>query len=148
MEVKKMKKLLIMLVCMTLLAGCGQDKKKETNQNSTDNNNVTDTNDTTQQNMSWYDRFESGLKDKNIAYTAKTSIDASTIGGVEGYRYSTENGDIDVYKYEDGDDFNKIMREKKINLNGTSKNVEVNDHYVIVRDGLSDDIVNIFKGLK
>ena len=41
-----------------------------------------------------------------------------------------------------------IMKEKKIRMNDKDSNVEVNDHYVIVSDGLSDDIMNVFRGLK
>ena len=145
-----MKKLMMVMMCVTLLAGCGNDDKKNNNDNNTaNNNNVTDTNDNkTNTNDNWFDRFESDLKGKNVNYSNKTSLDATTIGGAEGYRYATENGNIDVYRFEDGDELNRIMKEKKIRMNDKDTNVEVNDHYVIVSDGLSDDIMNVFRGLK
>jgi len=146
---RKMKRILIALVCMTLLAGCGNnDNKDNANSNSTTDDVTDTTGDTTNNTDDWYKRFESGLNDQSITYSAKTSLDATTIGGAEGYRYTTENGNIDVYRFEDGDDFNKIMEEKKVNLNGTDTNVEINDHMVIVSDGVSDDVMNIFKNLK
>lgn len=145
-----MKKLMMVMMCVTLLAGCGNGDKKNNNDNNTaNNNNVTDTNDNkTNTNDNWFDRFESDLKGKNVNYSNKTSLDATTIGGAEGYRYATENGNIDVYRFEDGDELNRIMKEKKIRMNDKDSNVEVNDHYVIVSDGLSDDIMNVFRGLK
>lgn len=42
----------------------------------------------------------------------------------------------------------KIMNDKKLDIDGKSQNVEINDHYVIVSDGLSDNILNIFRNLK
>ena len=147
-----MKKFMMMMVCVSLLAGCGnKDDNNPTNNNNgnTPNNNVTDsTYDDGTTNMSWYDNFEAGLKDKNIAYTSRSELDATTIGGTEGYRYVTENGNIDVYRFEDGSDFERIVKEKKIDIEGKSRNVEVNDHMIIVSDDLSDDVLNVFRGLK
>lgn len=143
-----MKKVLIVFMCMTILAGCTQNGTNDTNQNTptndttdTNNNNTNDTND-------WFDKFETGLKENNIHYSAKTSLDATTIGGAEGYRYTTENGHIDIYRFEDGDDFDRIVSEKQLNLNGQNTKVEVNDHLIIVSDGVSDDVLNVFRGLK
>lgn len=143
-----MKKILVLLMCFTLFAGCSQKTTDDNNQNRTYTGTSDPNNDKAEDNDDWYGRFESGLGNKNIAYSAKSSIDASTIGGVEGYRYTTENGNIDVYRYEDGDELNRIMNEKKVTVDGVDRNVEVNGNYVIVSDGLSDDILNIFRGLK
>lgn len=147
MEAKVMKKIFVLLLCFTLLTGCGRDTTDQNQSNNSSNNNVTDKN-TDNQGDDWYTRFESGLKGKNVNYSSKSVLDAASIGGVEGYRYVTENGNIDVYRYEDGDDFNKIVKNKKLNIDGSEKNIEVNDHYVIVSDGLSDDVMSIFRGLK
>lgn len=150
MEVKKMKKLIMSLMCLGMLVGCGNDKTTTDNRdNTTPNENVTDrtednrTNDTT-----WLENFETGLKGGQVNYSTKSALDAASIGGAEGYRYVTDNGNIDVYRFEDGDELNRIMKEKKIRMNDKDSNVEVNDHYVIVSDGLSDDIMNVFRGLK
>ncbi len=151
-----MKKLLVIMLCLTFFTGCGNDTNTTNKGDNPSQNNVTDNNANndqnnnqgTNQNDDWFTRFESGLKGKNVNYTNKTSLDATTIGGAEGYRYATENGNIDVYRYEDGDDFNKIVKDKKLNINGADKNVEINDHYVIVSDGLNDDVMGIFRGLK
>lgn len=144
-----MKKILIALVCMTLLAGCGNnDKNDNAHSNSVADDIADTTDDIVDDTQDWYGRFETSLKDKSINYSAKTSLDATTIGGIEGYRYTTENGNIDVYRFEDGDDFNKIMKEKKVNLDGKDSNVEINDHMVIISDGLSEDIMDVFRGSK
>ena len=78
-----MKKVLIVFMCMTILAGCTQNGTNDTNQNTptndttdTNNNNTNDTND-------WFDKFETGLKENNIHYSAKSSLDATTSGGAE-----------------------------------------------------------------
>ena len=94
----------------------------------------------------WYTRFENRLKEGNITYSSKNVLDATSVGGVEGYRYVTDNGNIDVYRYEDGDEFNRIMSEKTIG--DDKKKVEVNDHMVIVSDGLSEDVLDVFRNLK
>lgn len=143
-----MKKILVALLCMTLLAGCGNDNKNQTNNNSVSDDIADTTDDIVNDTEDWFGRFESGLKDKSINYSAKSSLDATTIGGAEGYRYTTENGNIDIYRFEDGDDLNKIMEEKKVNLNGKDTNVEINDHMVIVSDGVSEDVMGVFRGLK
>lgn len=143
-----MKKLLIAMMCVSLLSGCANNDTPNNDNNAT-GNGVNDTgngvNDTAQ---SWYGNFENGLKNKNVSYSSKTSLDASTIGGVEGYRYATQNGNIDIYRYEDGEELNRIMKDKNISVNGATQEVEVNDHYVIVTEGVSDEVLNIFRGLK
>lgn len=79
--------------------------------NTTPNDNNTSKPD---QAEDWYTKFENGLKEGNITYSSKNVLDATSVGGVEGYRYVTDNGNIDVYRYEDGDEFNRIMSEKTI----------------------------------
>lgn len=144
-----MKKILITLVCMTLLAGCGNnDKNDNAHSNSVADDIADTTDDIVDDTKDWYERFETGLKDKSINYSAKTSLDATTVGGAEGYRYTTENGNIDVYRFEDSDEFNKIMEEKKVNLEGKDTNVEINDHMVIISDGVSEDVMSVFRELK
>lgn len=151
-----MKKLLIFMLCMTFLTGCGNDDRTDTNNNKvSDNNTITNkdgvgnANDSVANDMeNWYDNFENALEGKNVNYSTKSSIDATSIGGVEGYRYTTENGNIDVYRFVDGDEFNKIMKDKKINVDGKDAKVEVNGHMVIVSDGVSEDVLSVFRGLK
>lgn len=155
-----MKKIILALMLVTVLAGCAGRTNNNTSNTTTPSDNSTNTNDNTtkstdqnsgtaqNQTTDWYGNFETGLKGKNVNYTSKSSLDASTIGGVEGYRYVTENGNIDIYRFEDGEDLNKIKTEKKITTNGTTSNVEVVDHYVIVSDNLSDDVLNIFRNMK
>lgn len=142
-----MKKLLMLLLCLTVFTGCSNDTPNNNKDNNSSNSNVTDNrNNTNNQNDDWYTRFESGLKDKNITYSSKNVLDATSIGGAEGYRYVTENGNIDVYRYEDGDDYDRIVKEKKLGEDG--RKVEVNGHMIIVSDGLSEDVLGIFRGLK
>ena len=155
-----MKKLLIALTLMFALAGCTRN-----NTNNTDNNNKPNTNETmpndsipnstspnsdtnNANNTSWYDQFESGLRNNNFTYTAKTSLDPTPVGGVEGYRYMANNGYIDVYRFDEGEKLNKIKKDKKITIDGEEKNVEVNGHWVMVNDKLSDDVLYMFRGLK
>lgn len=143
-----MKKIFMMMLCLSMFTGCSNDSSKD---NDKSYNEISDKNDnqTNQSNASdWYNRFETEMKNKSLNYSTKTSLDASTIGGTEGYRYATDNGNIDIYRFEDGDDFNKIVKDKKININNEDKSVEVNDHYVIVSDGLSEDVMSVFRGLK
>lgn len=148
MEVVKMKKLIMAMICIAVLTGCtnGDETTNNDTNNTSENTNDTINNvdDTT---TSWFGNFEDALQANEITYSSKTSLDASSIGGIEGYRYVTESGNIDIYRYEDGDDFDKIVQNQKISLNGTDYDVELNDHYVIVSDGLSDDILQIFRNL-
>ncbi|MEG0365241.1 MAG: hypothetical protein RR585_00290 [Coprobacillus sp.] len=146
-----MKKLLMLMMCMMVLAGCASDPKVD--ESNANNNNNNTTNDTTDNSVAdkvsdWYNRFESEMKNKSIAYTSREKLDATAIGGVEGYRYVTENGNIDVYRFENGDEYNKIMKDKKIRLNDKDYNVEVRNNMVIVSDKLSDDVKDIFNGMK
>lgn len=144
-----MKKLLMLMMCMMVLAGCSSDPKvDESNQNNNNTTNDTADNSVTDKVSDWYNRFETEMKNKSLAYTSREKLDASTIGGVEGYRYVTENGNIDVYRFENGDEYDKIMKDKKIKLNDKDYNVEVRNNMVIVSDKLSDDVKNIFNGMK
>lgn len=145
-----MKKLLMLMMCLTVLVGCTNDPKVDDNNANNNNNNTNDTtNDSAADKVSdWYNRFESEMKNKNITYTSREKLDATTIGGVEGHRYVTENGNIDVYRFENGDEYNKIMKDKKIRLNDKDYNVEVRNNMVIVSDKLSDDVKSIFNGMK
>lgn len=140
-----MKKILMLLLCLAMFTGCSNDTPNDNKDNNSSNSNITD-NNTSHQTDDWYTRFESGLKDKNITYSSKNALDAASIGGAEGYRYVTENGNIDVYRYEDGDDYDRIVKEKKLGEDG--RKVEVNGHMIIVSDGLSEDILGVFRGLK
>jgi hypothetical protein len=145
---RKMKKLLIILSCVFLLGACGQ-KDTTKNDNNSVADDVTDTaDDIADDTEDWFKRFETELGNSNIAYSTKTSIDASSIGGVEGYRYTTDNGHIDVYRFEDNNTLDEIVKNKKISVDGKDTKVEVNDHMVIVSDGVSEDVLNVFRGLK
>lgn len=134
-----MKKILALLLCMSFFTGCSttNDSVDDTasnnpvTDNTTQNNNNTSTPDKTDD---WYTKFENGLKDGNINYSSKNVLDASDVGGVEGYRY------------DDGDEFDRIMSEKTIG--DDKRKVEVNDHMVIVSDGLSEDVLDVFRNLK
>lgn len=160
-----MKKLLIVLTLMLALTGCTRNNTDNTDKN---NNNKPSTNETTPNdgipnstspnsdtnnanntsNTTWYDQFELGLRNSNFTYTAKTSLDPTPVGGVEGYRYMGNNGYIDVYRFDEGEKLNQIKKDKKIKINGEEKNVEVNGHWVMVDDQLSDDVLSMFRGLK
>ena len=148
-----MKKILVLLLCMSFFTGSSSqtDTPNDTANNNRSTENVTENennnnNTATNQTDDWYTRFENGLKEGNITYSSKNVLDATSVGGVEGYRYVTDNGNIDVYRYEDGDEFNRIMSEKTIG--DDKKKVEVNDHMVIVSDGLSEDVLDVFRNLK
>ena len=160
-----MKKLIIALTLMFALSGCTRNNTNDTDKNNK-NNNKPNTNETTpndtvpgtsnpngtmpnsNNNTSWYDQFETGLRDSNFSYTAKTSLDPSSIGGVEGYRYMGQTGNVDVYRFDEGEKLDKIRKDKKINIDGEEKKVEVNGNWVIVSDSLSEDVLNMFRGLK
>lgn len=147
-----MKKIIALLLCMTVFTGCGNqnDSTKDTANNNRSTDNVTENennnNTTIKQTDDWYTQFENGLKEGNVNYSSKNVLDATSVGGVEGYRYVTDNGNIDIYRYEDGEELERIMKEKTIG--DDKKKVEVNDHMVIVSDGVSEDILDIFRNLK
>ena len=145
-----MKKLLVMLMCMSLLAGCSSNNDSTDVDNKTPENNTTDSvaDDTKDTTNDWYGRFESELKNKSVAYTSRSTLNATSIGGAEGYRYTTENGNVDVYRFEDGEEFEKIKKDKKITVDGKEYNVSIKDKMVIVTDNLKDDVKNVFEGMK
>lgn len=152
-----MKKILVMMLCMTLLSGCGNKDTVDNHPNDNTKDNVTDNvrddlndakNDVVDGMENWYNRFETALGNEKVEYSSKSSLDAQSIGGVEGYRYTVDGGNVDVYRFVDGDDFNRIVEEKKINLNGKDTKVEVNDHMIIVSDGVSENILKVFRNLK
>ena len=78
----------------------------------------------------------------------KEKLDASLVNGVEGYRYITDNGNIDIYRYEQGNNFDQIARDKRLTIDGKERQVEVNGNYVIVSDGVDQGILDIFKNMK
>lgn len=158
-----MKKILIVLALMMSLSGCTRNPtdNNDNNNNNTPNTNETMPNDTvpgtsnpngnmpnSNNNTSWYDQFETGLRDNNFNYTAKTSLDPSSIGGTEGYRYMGTSGYVDVYRFDEGEKLDKIKKDKKMKIDGEEKQVEVNGNWVIVNDSLSEDVLNMFRGLK
>lgn len=140
-----MKKLFILLLCLAFFTGCSsQDKKEETQKNQPSTSDVNENQN--QSTDDWYTQFEKSLEDNKIQYSSKNMLDAKSVGGVEGYRYVTDNGNIDIYRYEDGDDFERILKEKTIGED--QQKVEINDHMVIVSEGVSQDILDVFKNLK
>lgn len=154
-----MKKLLIALTLVFALSGCTRNPTDNTNKNNNTNkpntnetipndNNQTGSLPNTDNNTSWYDRFETGLRDNRFPYSAKTSLDPSSIGATEGYRYVGQSGSVDIYRFDEGEKLTKIKNDKKININGEEKKVEVNGNWVIVNDSLSEDVLNMFRGLK
>lgn len=155
----EMKKLLMMMLCLSMFTGCSRNNTTTTpneDQDTTYNGTGMGGNDSTNGNNSttpnatgdWYNRFETEMKNKNLKYSTKTSLDASTIGGAEGYRYVTDNGNVDIYRFEDGEDFKRIMKEKKVRLDDKDTKVEVNGNYIIVSEGLSNDVLDVFRGLR
>lgn len=140
-----MKKFLLMMLCLSVFTGCSRDDKKDDNNSNTSYQETNQLSDVSDQ---WMSRFETELKNNKVKYTERNSLDASTVGGLKGYRYKIDDGYIDIYQFEDNDDLKRIAKEKKIKLNDKEYKVEVNDHYVIVSDNLSEDILDIFRRIK
>ncbi len=109
-----MKKIFAMMLCLFILLGCSQKDNDTANTNE-----INQSSEKTKDDIDdWYTRFEDNLKNKNINYKNKTNIDVSQIGAKEGYRYDGDNGSIEVYRFEDGEDFNRIVKEQKLKKDG------------------------------
>ncbi len=150
-----MKKLIAMILSLSILTGCmntndTNDKVNEGQNNNQpqDNNELSDYNQNNTNEGDWYNNFETALSDKDFKYTSKEKLDASLVNGVEGYRYITDNGNIDIYRYEQGNNFDQIARDKRLTIDGKERQVEVNGNYVIVSDGVDQGILDIFKNMK
>jgi hypothetical protein len=139
-----MKKIFAMMLCLFILLGCSQKDNDTANTNE-----INQSSEKTKDDIDdWYTRFEDNLKNKNINYKNKTNIDVSQIGAKEGYRYDGDNGSIEVYRFEDGEDFNRIVKEKKLKKDGKDVDVEIKDHMVILTENLENDILDIFRNMK
>lgn len=141
-----MKKILILSMAMMMFVGCSRNNVDSSKMDTSQDANETVENMTDEM-KDWYNQFETKLSDSQVTYSSKSSIDGSSIGAAEGYRYATEGGNIDIYRFEDGDDYDNIVRNKKIKIDGKERNVEVNGNMVIVSDELDNNILNIFRGL-
>ena len=130
-----MKKILFALLCLFIFTGCMP--------------NNDDTNSTTESsNQNWVTHFEDYLEKEEMNYKSKSSLDASLIGGVEGYRYELDNGYFDVYRFEDKNKLKEIDKNKKVIIDNKEYFAEVNDNYVIVSDNLSQDISDMFRNYR
>lgn len=141
-----MKKILIMLFVISVISGCACSYEEPQGTNQPADNNVT--NEVKDTVSSWYSDFETALEENNYKYTSKEKLDASLVNGAEGYRYISDNGNIDIYRYENGNNFDQIMRDKRLTIDGKEKQVEVNGNYVIVSDGVDDNVLDIFRNMK
>lgn len=146
-----MKKILAVLLSLFVLTGCmGNESDKQNTQTPENNNESYSESDTSQQSQNvmgdWYGNFEKELTGKDFTYSSKQKLD--TIDGVEGYRYVSDQGNIDIYKYEDGKDFDEIVKNKKVTIDGKEYPVEINGNYVIVNEGLDQGIIDIFKNMR
>lgn len=146
-----MKKILVCLLSLFILTGC-MGNNNDTPLEDKPNNDVSDNQNVPENSQSieedWYKNFENELAGKDFKYSSKQKLDASIVNGVEGYRYVGEQGNIDIYKYEEGNNFDAIMRDKRITIDGKEYPVEVNGNYVIVSEGVDQGIIDIFKNMK
>lgn len=140
-----MKKLFILLSLLACLYGC--TNTTNTPQSDQTYTGTSDPNDDANKDE-WYTTFENYLGSQNMAYTSKSVLDGSSIGAKAGYRYTMDNGYIDVYHFEDGDDFDRIVNSKQITINGEDEDVFVFDHYVISGEHVDDDVFDIIKKMK
>lgn len=140
-----MKKILILLSVLACLYGCANTtntpQNDQTYTGTSDPNNDADKNE-------WNTTFEDYLTSQNMNYSSRSVLDGSSIGAKAGYRYTMDNGYIDVYQFEDGDAFDQIVKNKEITINGEDEDVFVFDHYVISGEHVDDDIFDIIKKMK
>ncbi len=149
-----MKKILAFLLLVSLLSGCTTNDTSNDTQNGngttdvpSDNNDMSSNQDSSSNN-DWYTNFETALASKDFRYSSKEKLDASSVNGAEGYRYVTDQGNIDVYRYEQGNNFDQIARDKRLTIDGKERQVEVNGNYVIVSDDVDQGILDIFKNMR
>ena len=77
-----MKKIIYVLVCMMIVSGCRMNSNNDMNSSTTQEKEIAKSNEQqayTEMNPAWYQSFETGLKNGNITYGSKLSLDPSIV---------------------------------------------------------------------
>lgn len=100
-----------------------------------------------------FEKFESGLKELNLDYTAKDA-DAGLAKAEKGVTYSfSDNQKVEVYLFNDSNLLAQMANSAVITIEGLGElPVEMNGNLVLLAgdapDDKKDDIIKMFKDLK
>lgn len=95
---------------------------------------------------SFYERFEKALNAQGIEVQKARQMAASLVGALDGKKFSTLAGDIEIYRFEDGAHvLRKAKAIGKFSVNGsTFYNVVVNGPYMLYVSSLPENIIDTF----
>ena len=142
---KKILALMMGLAMVIALSACTGDSG---NQNSGDNalsasqNGQAQTEDV-------FAKFENGLSDLGLTYSAKTETVADMIGGIKGQKYTMDGYTIELYQFEPSSDAYKSAEEKQaVTMEGFGDfSVYVHNGMVMMKDGVPQNVVDLFNTL-
>ncbi len=94
-------------------------------------------------------RFEAGLSDLGLTYSAKTDAAAEMIGGLKGQKYTMDGYTIELYQFDPESDAYKAAEEKQaVTLEGFGDfAVYVHNGMVMMKDGVPQSVVDLFNTL-
>ena len=135
-----MKKLFTALLCATMIFGIGGCSSKN------DSNPKQKQQEVKKDPMS-FEVFEKMITDKGFKITEKVDMAAQLIGGIQGLKYITDNGDFELYKFDTTTEaYKKAKEEGVITLDGFGDlNVVVNSDYVLLATDVDETIINEFR---
>ena len=145
---KKVIAILLSVLLVFTLVGCGSDKKEETDKN--------DTHVTEQTNKNKLDKFKEELKAKGHDVGENETLAYDMLGATNGYKFKVDGELIEIYEYDEkklSEDGKKKLEEAKkgsINMSGINVPVKYNNYLVLARSekhSKASEIVDIFNNL-
>lgn len=96
--------------------------------------------------LSFYDYFADGLKENGIEILNAKAMSASLVGAIDGIKFSTLAGDIEIYHFDENDIILKKAKTLgKFSADGQNfYDVVVNGAYMLWVGSLPQNIIDIF----
>ena len=99
--------------------------------------------ETEESSISVFDQFEAALDEHDIPYE-KLEMAAEYIGAVEGFKYKTEDGTVELYIFDKNSDTYKVAEDSQmVTMEGIGDfPARVEHGMAFVGDGLENDIIS------
>lgn len=138
---KKLNRIIISSLLVFVLAGCGSNE-------SSDKTETPKSEEKTNSNL--FAAMESTLKNNGFTITDTIDMAADMVGGESGKKFVTDQGNIEIYKFDTSSDaYKKAKDEGKLTLEGFGDfSVIVNGEYAMLSDDVPSTTIDLFTALK